>query len=77
MDRKFKVSIELGSDGGGAMITGGGKINDVEKVAVVHALGAALGLSKLDWAILAATSNFDTQFEGTHIHIPVPKTDEE
>lgn len=61
----------------GVMIEGGGKISDIEKVAIVHALGVALNLSKLDWALLAATSDFDTPREGVFIQAPAPKEDEE
>ena len=75
MDGKYKITLE--SAEGGVMITGGGKISDIEKVAIVHALGVALNLSALDWAILAATHDFDTPHEGLSIRMPVPEADEE
>lgn len=67
---KLKVVMELIEDVG-LSIQAEGRISHTEKISLVHALGQSFNLDRMDWAVLAATADFDMHKEGYCIEIPV------
>ena len=75
MGKKFKITLKMDDDG--VLITGGGKIDKTGMIALVHALGEAFNLDRMDWAILAATADFHSERGGLEIHVPDLSKDDE
>ena len=74
MAREFKITLELTEVNGksGVLIEGGGRIDHLDRIALVHALGAAFHLERVDWALLAATADIDAEMmEGYETCVPV------